>query len=195
MKLSTWCKKVGISYQTGWNWFSKNQLPNNVVATQSATGTVIITELDIINTINKTKECVIYCRVSSHDKKDDLKRQIDRCTDFAITNGFVITKVYKEIASGMNDKRTQLNLLLNSTNIETVIVENKDRLTRFGFNYIETLLKRLNTNIIVINHEDNEENDLKKDLISVITSFCCRIYGMRRGYNKAKKIQQNINDI
>lgn len=70
-----------------------------------------------------------------------------------------------------------------------IIVENKDRLTRFGFNYIERLG---NFEIIVVNDGDSGEDDLKKDLISVITSFCCRLYGMRRGHAKAKMIKDEL---
>jgi len=91
----------------------------------------------------------------------------------------------------MNDNRTQLNKLLNEP-IGTIIVDNKDRLTRFGFNYINSLYTRMGGSIIVINSDESEEADLMKDLISVITSFCCRLYGMRRGYNKAKLIKESI---
>lgn len=73
----------------------------------------------------------------------------------------------------------------------TIVVENKDRLTRFGFKYIENLC---GGEIIVINPEDNNEKDLFRDLISVITSFCCRLYGLRRGSNRAKRIKEQITD-
>ena len=188
MKLSDWCKTQGITYKTGWNWFKSGKLP--VKAIQTPSGTILITD-SVQNDELEKKECIIYCRVSSHDKKDDLLRQSIRCQEYAIYNGFVITHVYKEIGSGMNDKRTQLVKVLTS-NTKYLIVEHKDRLTRFGFNYINILLKRLNTEVIVINSELNDQADLIKDLISIITSFCCRIYGMRRGYNKAKKISTDV---
>ena len=75
-----------------------------------------------------------------------------------------------------------------------IIVENKDRLTRFGFNYLDILLPKLGCTIEVINKDHQEETDLIKDMVSLMTSFCCRLYGARRGQNKAKKIKQVIND-
>ena len=118
---------------------------------------------------------------------------MNRIIEFANSSGIKTNKIYKEVASGMNDNRTQFWKMLDS-NPSTIIIENKDRLTRFGFNYIERLLKKLNIEIIVMNNDQTDEVDLIKDLVSVITSFCCRLYGLRRGYNKAKKIQQQIND-
>ncbi|MCK9416626.1 IS607 family transposase [Candidatus Dojkabacteria bacterium] len=189
MKLSEWSKKEGINYRTAWNWFKAGKLP--VESYQTETGTIIVKEKDVIKENDNIKECIIYCRVSSHDKKDDLERQKQRCTDFAISNGFKIIQSYKEIGSGMNDGRTQLIKVLNS-NIPYIIVENKDRLTRFGFNYIKVLFNRLNINIIVINHTDDDKQDLMKDLISIITSFCGRIYGLRRAHTMAINIKNNI---
>lgn len=75
----------------------------------------------------------------------------------------------------------------------TIIVENKDRLTRFGFNYIKTLLSNNDRNIIVINESNNDHDDLMKDLISIVTSFCCRLYGLRKSQNKIKKIKEELN--
>ena len=75
-----------------------------------------------------------YARVSTDTKKDKLDRQLNRLRDYANANGFIIKKEYKEIASGMNDNRKILN--------KTIIVENKDRLTRFGFNYIKNFIKK-----------------------------------------------------
>lgn len=74
-----------------------------------------------------------------------------------------------------------------------IIVEHKDRLTRFGFNYIETLLNTKNKEIVVINHLE-DDNDLLEDLVSVITSFCARIYGQRRSKRKTEKIIQELKD-
>ena len=74
----------------------------------------------------------------------------------------------------------------------TIVVEHKDRLTRFGFNYLDQLLPRLGCELIVINRDAIDENDLMKDLVSIITSFCCRLYGLRRGHNKAKIIRKEL---
>jgi predicted site-specific integrase-resolvase len=75
-----------------------------------------------------------------------------------------------------------------------LVVSYKDRLTRFGFNYLEVLLKRLGWEIVVIHRDKEEKEDLMKDLIAIITSFCCRLYGLRRGHKKAKEIEEKMVD-
>jgi putative resolvase len=191
MKLSTWAKQQDIHYMTAWRWFHQGILP--FPATQLPTGTIIIhTEAQESNTFsNKTKRICIYGRVSSHNKKDDLERQIQRCCDFAAASGKPVDKIYKEVASGMNDKRRELFRMIDS-DPTIIIVEHKDRLTRFGFNYLEQLLKKLNCEIIVINKDVEDEKDLMKDMISIITSFCCRLYGLRRGKTTARKIKNIV---
>lgn len=185
MKLSKWAKIKGIHYNTALRWFHMNLIPN---ATQLETGTIVVNENINVN-LNANEQTVIYCRVSSHNKKDDLERQVQRCTEFCNANGFQIEKIYKEVASGMNDKRPQLIKMLES-NPKHIVVEHKDRLTRFGFNYFDTLLPKLNCKLTVINKDYEEESDLIKDLVSIITSYCCRLYGIRKGQNKANKIKE-----
>jgi predicted site-specific integrase-resolvase len=186
MKLSTWAKEQGISYTTAYSWFKAGRVPN---AKQYDNGTILIEK----NFKNVKEKNIIYCRVSNQLRKKELNYQIERCENFALKNGIVIHKVYKEIASGMNDKRKQFIKMLDE-NPTLIIIENKDRLTRFGFNYLNYLLLKLNCKIIVINEVKEDEEDLIKDMISIITSFCCRLYGLRRGHNKINKIKQIINN-
>ncbi len=188
MKLSKYAKKLGVTYQTAWNLFSKDQIPG---AYQLKTGTIIVPEEQKIREIDK--KIVIYCRVSNYSRKKELQYQVDRCLEFCHNRGYEVDKIYKEIASGMNDKRKQLTKMLDS-NPSIIVVEHKDRLTRFGFNYLETLLKKLDCQIVVINRDHEDEQDLIKDLVSIITSFCCRLYGLRRGKNKTNKIKEIIDN-
>ncbi len=186
MKLSQYAKNKGISYRTAWEWFNKGLIPN---AKQFPTGTIIVEENQTSTT--KNDNIVIYARVSSPSRKNELQYQVNRCEEFCSARGMVIHKVYKEVASGMNDKRRELLRMLEE-NPTTIVVENKDRLTRFGFNYLETLLNKLGTKIIVINHVNEDEKDLIHDMISIVTSFCCRLYGLRRGKAKAKEIKNIV---
>jgi predicted site-specific integrase-resolvase len=73
-----------------------------------------------------------------------------------------------------------------------IVIENKDRLTRFGFNYLQKLLKNQGTEIIVINKDNEDQTDLIKDMCSVIYSFCAKLYGMRRAANKTNAIKQQL---
>ena len=186
MKLSTWAEKQGISYVTAYRWFKQGQIPR---VKQMPTGTIIVDD-EPVATSQKT---CIYCRVSSYDKKDDLDRQAKRCVEFCQNNGWVIEKIIKEVASGMNDKRPKLIKLLKEKP-ERIVVEHKDRLTRFGFNYFDTMLSLIGCQLVVMNKEQEETKDLMTDMISIITSFCCRLYGLRKGHNKAKKIKTMIKN-
>jgi putative resolvase len=187
MKLSVWAKSKGIHYRTAWNMFHAGQLPN---AEQLPTSTIIVNETKIGK--EESKKNVIYCRVSSTSRKHELEYQVKRCEQFCLARGTVITKVFKEVASGMNDSRREFLKMLEF-NPDTIIVENKDRLTRFGFNYLKVLLKKQGCNIIVMHEDKEDESDLVKDMISVVTSFCCRLYGLRRGRAKSTKIKEIIH--
>ena len=189
MKLKDWAKKQGISYLTGLRWFHSGKIPN---AYQVDTGTIIVPDVIPINQ-SSPKLVSIYCRVSSPQKKDDLERQALRCIEFANANGYQIDKVVKEIASGLNDNRPKLIKLLNS-NPEILLVEHKDRLTRFGFNYFELFLPKIGCKLLVMNRDSEEKDDLLKDFIAIITSFCCRLYGLRRSQNKKNKIKEILQN-
>lgn len=189
MKLSQWAKNQGICYRTAWRWFHQGKLP--IDAKQTESGTILVFPQE--KTSKEDFKVWIYCRVSSYEKQEDLNRQAIRCQEFCNARGWEIQKVVKEIASGMNDKRPKLINLFDQ-NPSRIVVEHKDRLTRFGFNYIDHLLKKTGCELIVINRSKEETSDLMVDLISIITSFCCRLYGMRRGYSKAKKIKKEIEN-
>ena len=186
MKLSEFAKLKGVTYKTAWNWFNQGKIPN---AEQIEGGTIIVNSKIIIK---KVDDVILYARVSTYQKKDDLERQLIRLRDYANSSGYIIKKEYKEIASGMNDNRKMLNKILLNQDNKVIIIENKDRLTRFGFNYIKNLLELQDRFIIVMNENNSPDEDLIKDLISIITSFCCRLYGMRRGLNKTKKIKEEL---
>ena len=136
---------------------------------------------------------ILYCRVSNHSRRNELNYQVERCEAFALSKGWSITKEYKEVASGMNDNRKELWKAIDSKPTR-IIVENKDRLTRFGFNYLERLLQKQGTEIVVINESEEDKDDLIKDLCSIIYSFCARLYGMRRAKNKSDKVKEIINN-
>lgn len=189
MKLSKWAKDKGVSYKTAWRWWKSGMLP--VKATQMPSGTIIVDEKS-----DKTSDdncVVIYCRVSNQSRKNELEYQVDRCVAYANAKGYQVSKIYKEVASGMNDSRKELWQMLDSSPTK-IVVENKDRLTRFGFNYLEKLLVKQGCTLEVMNPNENDEQDLMKDLVSVITSFCCRMYGLRRTKNKLNKIKQVMDD-
>lgn len=189
MKLSEYAKLKGVHYKTAHNWYHAGRIPG---AYQMDTGTIIVPNESEVNP-NRQTRVVIYARVSNHSRRKELNYQVKRAEDYAISNGYAIDKVYKEVASGMNDKRKIFWAMLESKPTK-IIVENKDRLTRFGFEYLDKLLNDVGCEIEVIHKDNSDENDLIKDLVSVITSFCCRLYGLRRGNAKAKAIMRGALD-
>ena len=187
MKLSDFAKQTGVTYRTAWNWWKAGKLAGY----QTETGTIIITE----DKNNRTESgfVALYARVSSSDQKADLERQLQRLRDYASASGLIVSKEVREIASGLNDNRPKLNQLLQDASIATIIVEHKDRLTRFGFNYIKLLMEAQERQIVVINESDTK-NELIDDFVAVITSMCARLYGKRHAKRKANRVKDCIEN-
>ena len=181
IKLSEYARLRSITYTTAWNHFKCGKIPS---AIKDEAGNILI---PIVDEIDYSK-CAIYARVSSNAMKDNLIRQQNRLEEFAVGNDYEVIVSIREIASGMNDNRKKLTRLLENDNWNTLIVEHKDRLTRFGFNYIELLLKSKGKKIVVLNKSNDDKSDLMGDLISVIYSFSARMYGLRRKRTKKEII-------
>lgn len=188
MKLSQWAKQNGLQYHTAWRLFRNGNLP--VKAIQLKTGTILVSEPIAESRISN--DTVVYCRVSNHSRKKELAYQVSRCEEFCFNNGWSVSHVYKEIASGLNDNRKQFWRTIEAKP-SRIVIEHKDRLTRFGFRYLEKLLLERGCEIVVINRDKEDEADLIKDMASVIYSFCARLYGMRRAYNKSRKIKAIVD--
>lgn len=185
MKLSEYAKKNNISYQTAWRHFNKGMIDG---AYQLGTGTVVIPDEE--KTVCKT---VSYSRVSSHGQKENLLRQQERIRQFCAARGWLLDREYKEIASGLNDNRAVLSRILRDKSVTRIVVEDKDRLTRFGYNYIVELLALDGREVVVLHQPDSKDDDLIADFQSVIYSFCARLYGRRRARAKADKIGGCLN--
>jgi predicted site-specific integrase-resolvase len=185
MKLSTYAKKLGIGYRTAWNHYKAGKIPG---AYSLSSGTIIVPDC----TESKSKEVVaVYARVSSSENKSNLISQSKRVQDFCIANGWIVSKIVEEVGSGLNDNRKKLEQLLLDKNVSKIVVEHKDRLTRFGFNYIEKLWPG---EIVVINKVVEDEKDLMQDFVSLVTSFCARLYGKRRSKRATEKLIKELNN-
>lgn len=184
MKLSQWAKQNSVSYRTAWNHFKAGKIQG---AYQLSSGTVVVPD-DAL----KEEFTVVYTRVSSSKNKENLKKQSERLVDFCLANGWEVNLIIKEIGSGLNDNRRQLLKILEDGEATRIVVEHKDRLTRFGFRYIEVLCKHINCKLVVVNQAENNEEDLVQDFVSIIKSFCAKIYGQRRGRRKTEKIIEEL---
>ncbi|HEU5200909.1 MAG TPA: IS607 family transposase [Ktedonobacterales bacterium] len=186
MRLRRYAQHMGVSYKTAYRWWKAGKLD----AYQLDTGTIIVRD-PVQPVVGST---ALYARVSSADQKADLERQMQRLRDYAAAKGYAVSKEVSEIASGLNDHRPKLAKLLTDPTIGTLIVEHRDRLTRFGYEYIRQLLETQGRHLEVLFPSDTE-NELVEDFVAVITSMAARIYGQRNSKRKAERIRACVEQV
>jgi len=181
MKLSEWAETQGIRYETAWRWFRNGKLP--IPAEQTATGTILVHP-------PARQECegtvALYARVSSSGQKADLERQLGRLVAFASQQGLCVTQTVTEVGSALNGRRDKLRNLLATPGVATIVVEHRDRLSRFGFEFLEAALKAQGRRLLVL-EEREVDDDLVRDMTEVLTSFCARLYGKRSAKQRARR--------
>jgi putative resolvase len=178
-------EKAGIKYKTAWLWWQSSKLP--VRAEQMPTGTIIVHEEDS----PAGGAAALYARLSSADQKKDLEAQLGRLSAFAAARCLNVVKAVTEIGSGLNGHRPKLMKLLSDPSV--IVVEHRDRLMRFGFEYVESSLAAQGRKVMVVDPTEMKD-DLVHDMIEVLTSFCVRLYGRRSAKNKAQKAIEAIKD-
>jgi len=154
----------------------------------------------IVDNTESQKRDVIYARVSSHDQKKS--GDLDRQAMFLVENASNLHNplILKEVGSGLNDKRVQLQKLLKmaaNNEVRNVYITYKDRLTRFGFHYLETIFSAHHVNIIVVKDVNNEktvQEELVEDMMSLIASFSGKLYAMRSKGNRSRKGKEKIKN-
>ncbi len=185
MKLSAWARQQGLTYQTAWRMWKEGKLP--VPAEQLPTGTIIVHS----EKASADAGVALYARVSSADPKADLDRQMARLVEYAVQQKYTVVDAVKEIGSGLNGHRKDLMRLLRNPKVGIIVVEHRDRLVRFGYEYIEAALAAQGRGIVVI-EPDEVVDDVVRDLHEVIVSMCARLYGKRSAKNRARKAMEAI---
>jgi len=199
LKLRTFAKLAGVRYETAWRWFKAGKIKGQ----QLESGTIVI--MEALNPAEAGEQIVVvyarvsvqvavYARVSSAENQSNLNSQAERLVAYCTARGYQVAKVVKEVGSGVNDARPKLLALLADHSIGLIVVEHKDRLTRFGFRYIGTLMGVQGRRIEVVNLTENPIEDIIADFVSILYSFCAKLYGQRRAKRKTEKLVQELTE-
>lgn len=129
---------------------------------------------------------VLYARVSSADQRADLERQLGCLVSHAVSAGMPVGATVSEIGSGLNGHRAKLLRLLADPKAAVIVVEHRDRLMRFGLEYVEAALAAQGRRLVVVD-ETEFDDDLVRDMTEVLTSFCARLYGQRSARRRAER--------
>lgn len=182
MNLTQWARLQGVHPQTAYRWFREGTLPVPAVRVNSRS---VLVSPDT-PPVSGGAAFGLYARVSSHDQKADLDRQVARLAGWASQAGGQVVRVETEVGSGMNGSRRKVRRLLADPKVTVVVVEHRDRLGRMNTELVEAALSAHGRRLVVL--DDGEiDDDLVRDMVEVLTSFCARLYGRRSARNRALK--------
>lgn len=196
---------LGITTRTLFRWGDKNLIKfdetiiDNVVTRRLYPREAVIEALNnrglLYDDVTQQRQDIIYARVSTHKQKTsgDLERQVNALKLYAIDKNPNNLLTLTDVGSGLNDNRKNLIKLLTliqEDKVNRVFITYKDRLTRFGFNYLKIIADFHHTEIVIVSSDlinKSLETELAEDIISVIHSFSGKLYGLR------KQVKQNID--
>ena len=180
VKLAEWARVNRVHPQTAYRWFREDRMP--VPARRLASGTIWVDAA----MAGDAGRVVVYARVSSHDQRAGLDRQVARVTGWATSNGHQVSEVACEVGSAMNGNRPKLRRILSDPSVTVIVVEHRDRLARFGVEQLESALAAAGRRVLVADPGETAD-DLVRDMIEVLTSMCARLYGRRGARNRAMR--------
>jgi len=193
-------KLIGKSTSTLRRWDKENKLvPKRGVGNQR-----YYTEQDLQKALNldsivQQGKTIVYCRVSCVGQKSDLASQVTAMESFCLGAGISVDQWLQEIGGGMNFKRRVFLNLMKSIRlgeVSSLIVAHKDRLARFGFDFLEEFASWYGCKIIVVNQESlSPEQEMVEDLMAIIHTFSCRLYGLRNYKKQIKEIIETKKPI
>jgi len=187
-------KLLGVTVRTIQRWDKEGKI--RCVRTVGGKRRVPESEIKRILRIHEERKVVGYARVSSHTQKDDLERQIELIRRYAKEREWDV-EILKDVGSGLKEDRRNFQKLLKmvmNKEVSKVVIAYPDRLTRFGFKTLEGFFKSYGTEIVVINHkEKSPQEELVEDLITIISHFAGKLYGMRS--HKYKKVVEGAKKL
>lgn len=189
---------LGVSFITIKRWIYSGKIK----AVKLPTGKWRIPESEVKKILSEKSpeetRAVIYARVSSSDQRKDLERQVEYLTSYCSAKGYKLVRIITDIASGLNAKRKGLQKLfklVSEREVDVVLITHKDRLTRFGYEYLEYFFNQFGVRIEAIhgNEKKGAQQEFVEDLIAIVTSFAGKLYGMRS--HKKKKLVQSFKQL
>jgi putative resolvase len=180
VNLADWAESVGVNRHTAYRWFREGTLP----VPAERVGRLILVKSAAVS--SQAAGAVLYARVSAHDQRADLDRQVARLTAWAIARELSVAQVVTEVGSGLNGKRPKLRRVLSDPDAKVIVVEHRDRLARVGVEQLEAALSAQGRRIVVADPGETTD-DLVRDMIEVLTSMCARLYGRRGARNRAMR--------
>lgn len=187
---------IGVSVKTLQRWDREGIL----VADRTPTNRRVYTEKHLVQVRggllqHDQRKTVVYYRVSSAAQKPDLQNQKTMLEQFCIGRGLSVDEWIEEIGGGMNFKRKKFIAMTNEVltgRVGTVVIAHKDRLARFGFEYIEHIYQQFGCEIIVTNTTSlSPEQEMVEDLMTIVDTFSSRLYGLS---NYRKSLKQALED-
>ena len=198
VNISEAARILGVTTTTLRNWDKKGLLKPDEITKGKARRYRIESLRNIKRNIIFTKDdlkTIAYARVSSHDQKEDLTRQVQVLELYCSKHGYKY-EVIQDLGSGMNYYKKGLTKLIDlilDNQVQRLVLTHKDRLLRFGAELIFSICEAKNVEVIIINQGDEApsfEEELAKDVLEIITVFSAKLYGSR-----SKKNKKLINDL
>lgn len=134
VKLSQWAKQQGISFKTAQRWYYAGIMP--APTEKTPTGRIMV----LVDEPVKESRTVLYACVSTSAQKEDLDRQVERLLAFSKLQGWEHVEVVTEIGSELSEEKKKLKAILSDKKVVRLVVESKGRISRYGVEYIETML-------------------------------------------------------
>jgi len=184
---------LGVTTQTLRAWSNKGKITS--VRSIGNQRRIPLSEVERLQGCTKRTIILAYCRCSTHKQKDNLERQVGRVLEYASTTGLT-AELYKDIGSGLNENRKQFKKMLKrlpANDVHTVLVEYRDRLSRYGFGTFESYCNSLGIQVVVIEQRESKEfeQEFSEDIVALIASFSARLYGRRGGRKKKDDTQKS----
>ena len=186
MKIGAASKLLGVTPQTLRRWEREGQISPDRVS-EGGTRYYEVNQLLGLREL-ETDLTVAYARVSSHDQKEDLKRQAETLERYCARKRWRY-ELIQDLGSGMNYRKKGLKRLLEmilNRQVKRVVLTHKDRLLRFGAELVFALCEARHVEVVILNQgeESSFEEELVQDVLEMITVFSARLYGSRSHKNQ-----------